>query len=101
MEQSRKNKVRELYERIDELDRRLAKAGSKSESGRIKRQITSLRKEVGELLKLEETKGLPSIYLRSAGPPQVSSQPDRSPAFSRPDRSGSSNSKRNKLSQKG
>lgn len=59
MKQSRKNEIRTLYEKIDELDDLQAKAGSKSERKKIERRIIALRQEVAEILD-EEAKNTPN-----------------------------------------
>ncbi len=65
MEQSRKRKVRDLYDRIDGLNRRLSGAG-KGERAKIKGQLMKLREEVARALEPEEKDGRTGVYLRSA-----------------------------------
>ncbi|MDP9476741.1 MAG: hypothetical protein M3R38_13825 [Actinomycetota bacterium] len=56
METSRKRKVRELYDRIDELNRRLSEA-DKGERAKIKGQLMTLRRDVARALEPEAKEG--------------------------------------------
>lgn len=89
MEPSRKNKVRELYNRIDELERSLTKAGSNSERAKITRQLRSLREEVGRLLEPETQVERPNASLISKeqshkNPPASSDNPSFKPSVESP-----------------
>jgi len=63
VEPSRKKRIHELYSKIDELDRSLAKAGSKSERVGIRRRLIMLRNEVGRILEPEPNEQEPKIVL--------------------------------------
>lgn len=65
MELDRKNKVRELYERIDRLDQSLAKAASKGERAKIRGQLAMLREEAKKALEPETKQGRSGVAIGS------------------------------------
>ena len=78
--QHKREKIRHLYDEIDELEGSLAKAGDKKEQAKIKKRLLVLRQEVARLL---EPEGQLQVSLRGTEDgcvtPNVDSSPSSSP----------------------